>query len=552
MSLIKWVRDMLLRKESMTVMVILLLAVFIRIPVLMRNPIASGDGIASNLEVAENLRSGQGFMTFRKWTLYDPSLAPLRPEANRQPVLSFLLFLLFSFTGAAFLPAQLTALVIGLGCMIICWLWARRIFGSLPAMFMLLVLSIHPVFVWYSVQPDSLLLFTGLFFLILMTADREELSFSRTAALGALTGLAYLVRTQGLLLAFAIGIWVLVRGGPRRILKALLLTAVFVAVCAPWFIRNQQAFGSPLYSQNKQFLLNENHWATTEIRESAPSPTDMLRNQGPGAVASYLAKGVLRLFEPLTTGTLHRGEVFGQPSLIAFVLLALLALRCGRIRKRMLLPLIASIPMLCILALHEHSGRYVSFFVVIIIALGSEGLMRFGRMTGRRTALLAAGVLLFPFARPLGTLIGHDTRLRAAEAAETVAWIKENSSLDDWVVTYPNVELMIWDYRRPTLTMPNDFEMLLWPCLQEHDVRFVVVDSDLPGMRPHLSSRWRRTVDSAGWEIEDPPQFLEEVWRSRSGSTIIYEMTGIVPDGFMAVDSLPPDNYRALPPDGPH
>lgn len=545
-------RGWLQRREALAVALLLLLALGVRLPVLARNPIPAGDGIASNLEVAGNLGSGLGFVTFRKWTLYDPSIEPLRPEANRQPVLPFLLFVIFSFTGVAFLPAQLAALAIGLGCISLCWIWARKVFGSLPALFMLLVLAVHPVFIWFSVQPDSLLLFTALFFLSLLVADREVIGFGRAAGLGALAGLAYLTRTQGLLLAFSLGVWILIRAGSRRVLKALLFTAVFLAVCSPWLIRNQTAFGSPLYSQNGQFLLNENHWAAWEVRGSAPGPLDMLRNQGPTAVVSYVARGVLRITEPFTIGTLHRGEVFGQPTLIGFVLLSLLALRCSRVRKRMLLPLVASLPMLCLLVLHEHSGRYLAFFSVVVIALGSEGLSKLGRMTGRWTALLAGAILLFAFARPMAELLGHDSRIMAAEAAETAAWIGENSFEEDRVVTYPNTELMIWSYRRPTLTMPNDYEMLLWPCLQEHDVRFVVVDADLPVMRPHLSTRWMRSPDGTEWSVEAPPRFLEEVWRSGSGSTIVYEMTGIVPEGFMAVDSLPPDNHRALPPGGSH
>ena len=142
------------------------------------------------------------------------------------------------------------------------------------------------------------------------------------------------------------------------------------------------------------------------------------------------------------------------------------------------------------------------------------------------------------------------SRARAAEAREVSDWLVANSRPDDWVVTFPNVEMLIWDYRRPTLTMPNDYEMLLWPCLEENGVRFVVVDRDLAGMRPRLASRWLYDPDGSGWLIEDPPPFLEEVYRSASGRTIVYEMTDRVPPGYMHVDSLPRDNMRALPPTG--
>ena len=275
----------------------------------------------------------------------------------------------------------------------------------------------------------------------------------------------------------------------------------------------------------------------------------MLRKQGPAAVLVYMIKGTLRVIEPITTGSLHRGENFGQPSMIGFALLALLALRSSSIHRKMLLPIIAVLPSMAALTLHEHSGRYLAFFVVIVTGLGSAGLMSLLRFAGRRITIIAGILLLLPFVLPLGRLLTVDSTERAADAQEISHWLMENSSENDWLVTYPNVELFIWEYRRPTLTMPNDYQMLLWPCLEEHNVRYVVVDSYLPVMRPHLSGRWIRSPEG-GWEITDPPEFLTEVYRSASGGSIVYEVTGQVPEGFMHMDTLPRDNLRALPPSG--
>lgn len=532
------------------VLLLLVLSILVRVPVMARHPLPAGDGVASSLEMAVNLSRGEGFSTMRKWTLYDDSMDGIRPEGNRQPAMAVLLLAVFSVTGPGFIPSQLLALLLGTLCLVMCWMWARRLFGGAAALMTLAFLTVTPIFVWYSVQPDSLLLFTAVFFAVLLLADRDSISLPLSALLGLLVGVSYLVRTQGMVLALSIGIWVLCRGGSRRVLKALLFASVFLLTCAPWFLRNIGAFGSPTYTQGGQFLVNENHWAAWEVRETAPEPTDMLRFQGPAAVASYLARGVLRVLEPVTTGSLHRGEIFGQPSLVGFALLALLALRDRETRMRMLLPAIAAVPPMMLLVLHEHSGRYLAFFIVIVTALGLSGLLSLRRFAGKGAASAALVLLLAPFALPLGALLSDSSVDRAREAAEVSGWIGSSTGKDEWVVTYPNVELMIWDYRRPTLTMPNDFEVLLWPCLQEHGVRYVVVDPWLTVMRPRLSSRWRRSADGSEWQLVDPPPFLEEVYRSSSGSTIVYEMTGTVPQGFMAVDSLPRDNMRALPPSG--
>jgi len=258
--------DGIRRHQYLILGIILLFSIAVRLPVIMRNPLPAGDGIASNLEVAVNLRQGLGFSTMRKWTLYDPSMDDVRPEGNRQPVMGVLLFLTFLVSGPGFLPAQLLSLTAGIFCLFSCWIWARKTFGTVPALFTAAVLSVNPLFVWFSTQPDSLLLFTGLFFAVLTLADVKEITPGRAVLLGLLVALSYLARTQGLILAFSTGLWILIRGGKKRIVRALLFAAVFLAACAPWFLRNINAFGSPTYTQGGQFLLNENHWAAWEVR----------------------------------------------------------------------------------------------------------------------------------------------------------------------------------------------------------------------------------------------------------------------------------------------
>lgn len=538
------------RNEVLAAAAILALAALVRVGVAARNPMPAGDGVASELEMARNLLDGRGWSTQRKWILYDPSTAALRPEGNRQPAMSVLLALAFLVSGVSFRTAQAVSLLLGIGALLAAWWWARRTFGRAAALASLAWLSLDPVMIWFSTQPDSLLLFTALFFVILASFSGSEPTIRVSVLAGLLSGVSYLARTQGLVLGMSLGLWVLLRGGRGRLARAAVFSAAFTAVALPWFLRNADAFGTPLYSQNGQFLLNENHWAAWEVRDSAPGPSDMLRHGGAPAVARALAAGVFRVLEPLTIGTLHRGEVFGWPPLILLTASALIALRNRGTRSRMVLPAFASIPMAASLVLHEHAARYLLFMTTVVACLGFAGATGITDALGldRRWRTVLAAVAALLLVRPLAAVLGSDTRARAEEAAEMSRWISEHSRPDDWVVTFPGVELMIWDYRRPTLTMPNDYEMLLWPCLEEHGVRFVLIDPDVPVMRPRLSSRWRVAPDGSGWEVVDPPPFLTEVHRSSSGRTIVYEWTGTVPEGFMYVDSLPRDNCRALPP----
>jgi len=513
-----------------------------------RNPIPDGDGVAAYIQLADNLNRGLGFRTFVKWTLCDDSMDLMRPEGNRQPLMPIVLSLAFLVSGLGMTQAQVTGIIIGLGAMALCTAWTARLFGRNVAWLVLAYLSLDPPFIWFSSVPHSHLLYLGIFYLTILVADREHISWRRTAVLGALAGLSYLARTQGILLIPAIGLWVLLRGGRGRWLKAALCIAASILVASPWLLRNYHEFGRPTYSQNGQFLLNENHWSAWSIRDTPPSPVDMLEFQGPGAVSSFLVRGVLRVLEPFTIGG-QQNEVFAQPTLAVFVVLGALALIGAGERRRMLLPMLAITPVLLSLTLHEHAGRYMMIAVPAVVALGGRGLEILASEPGRRklvpVLLIVCGLTLM---RPFLIVLREDSRERAAEAMEAAEWIRDNTPDSSWVCTYPNVEAFDWIYRKPTLTWPNDYEMLLWPYLQNHGVRYLVVDPDLPELRPWLSRCWRRSPDGRTWDVIEPPPFLSEVWRTSSGRTIVYEFSEQVPEGYMAVDSLPRDNMRALPP----
>lgn len=526
---------------------IFLVAFGLRFATAFRHPAPEGDGIAANILLADNLNRGNGFTTYLKWNLYDSSMEHLRPEANRQPLLPVLLSVVFRFTGPGMRPAQALSIALGLLCLLSVHCWAAKALGRRSAILTTAFLAVSPPFIWFSTQPDCLLLYTTLVFAALRVAGDGDAGWKRTALLGLISAAAYLARTQGLILAFSLGVWILVRGGRKRFLKACLFSLVFLLAALPWFARNIRAFGSPTHSQNSQFVLNENHWSAWSVRSTPPGPADMLRNQGPGACIAFVARGVVRVLEPFGPGSSRSGEIFSQPTLAVFLLFAILGLGDRDARRKMLLPALVALPLMAALTVHQHSGRYLAPAYAIATALGAAGAVRYeNRIRGLLAGFILVNAMIL--VRPLAEILVHDNRERASEAVEGARWIRDNVPEGTWVVTYPNVELYHWVYRRPTVTWPNDYEMLLWPYLEGHGAGFLVVDTDLPELRPWLSGRWRRSPDGRDWDVLDPPPFLTQVWESASRKTIIYEFTGSVPPGFMAVDSLPPDNMRALGP----
>jgi len=539
------------RTQTLVLLLILAAGGALRAVVAIRNPIPAGDGIASDMEMGRNLIEGNGFSTMRKWTMYDTSMAPIRPEGNRQPVMSVMLSCAFRLFGVSFAVAQALSVLIGLACIVCIWVWARRLFGGVTALLSAAWFALDPLFVWYSTQPDSLMFFTAVFALLLAAGDADRAGPWRALSMGLLCGLAWLARTQGLILAATAGFWVLLRGRPR-IGSTALFALGFLVVSLPWMIRNWTTFGSPFFSQAFQLLFARNDYAIWEVRQSPVSPLENVIGQPVLSLAAYVAAGALRVLEPFTVGTLHRGEPFDGPSLAVFVVAGMYAMSDPALRRRLIFPVGLCVPMMAALAMHMHPTRYLSFAMVVAVAAGSAGLVRAASAvsSGRLLRLGVLALLALLLGRPTCSVLLRDSRPRAAEAMEVSDWISRNAAPGDWVVTFPNVELFVWRYLRPTLTMPDDYEMLVWPALQEHHVRFVVVDPDLPRTRPWLSERWRMSPDGSGWAVIDPPPFLREVARSSSGRTLIYEWTGAVPPGFMAVDSLPPDNQRALPPEG--
>ena len=153
---------------------------------------------------------------------------------------------------------------------------------------------------------------------------------------------------------------------------------------------------------------------------------------------------------------------------------------CRQARRKMLLPGLALAPVFLALVLHQHSGRYLSVAVPAVVAAGSAGIGRLASTAGRRTLPWLALLIALTLARPLLQVLEEDGRERAAETMEAALWVRENASDSAWVCTFPNVELYTWVYRKPTLAWPNDYEMLLWPYLQQHGVEYMVVDPDLP------------------------------------------------------------------------
>jgi len=136
---------------------------------------------------------------------------------------------------------------------------AARLFGRLlgeeAVLPGLLFLVTSADFARFSVQATTDMPFLALAILaVLAAAGGANHAWARAVAAGALTGLAWLVRYNGLFLvpSCLVGLATATTAGtrPHRVLRAGLYLACALAVASPWLVANYRLHGSPVHSLN--------------------------------------------------------------------------------------------------------------------------------------------------------------------------------------------------------------------------------------------------------------------------------------------------------------
>ena len=151
------------------------------------------------------------------------------------------------------------------------WRLARAIYGDRVALAAALVFALHPRLVASSAGVQSDGLYLALFVLATGAAWRAlaEDRLGSAGLAGLLCGLAYLTRPEGLVVAVALGLWILGRAlrTPRKALRAAALGACFAAflgaVGAPYVVALHDVTGSWSLTRKKTLWL--------EVRSAPPA-----------------------------------------------------------------------------------------------------------------------------------------------------------------------------------------------------------------------------------------------------------------------------------------
>ena len=196
------------------------------------------------------LADGQGLVEPYRWNYVNaPASLPAPGFDFWQPLPAFLSaagIILFG-RAAPFDSAQWVFVLVAACLPPLTYLMASRFGTRRQALIAGLLAVFSGYYVIYWSLPESFAPFAlaggGCLYVLAITADRQQ--WPLWLAAGALSGLAHLTRADGLLLLGIALLTAFIRPG-RRWLSALLVVAGYLAVMAPWFYRNQLAFGSPL------------------------------------------------------------------------------------------------------------------------------------------------------------------------------------------------------------------------------------------------------------------------------------------------------------------
>ncbi|MFI5200633.1 MAG: glycosyltransferase family 39 protein, partial [Candidatus Limnocylindrales bacterium] len=288
------------------------------------------------VSVARSLAAGHGFSINYIWTFVDVGghlpadpMLPIPSNAHWMPLASIVQVPFIVILGASAFASALPFALIGALAAPMTWAFAREA-GCRPSVALggALLAAIPAGVTPFMAQPDNFALFEVLVLGALWLGARglrgDAWSF---AATGVLVGLATLARNDGVLVGAALGIvWIWSRVRFRRATRAgvdaprplpvwaaIVAGGLFVAVMAPWELRQLAVFGSlsPSSATGRILFIQ----SIDQMNSITGTPTlATLLSQGIGPLIESRVTG---LFEAIVIFTVLVGGVLLTPFIVA-------------------------------------------------------------------------------------------------------------------------------------------------------------------------------------------------------------------------------------------
>jgi 4-amino-4-deoxy-L-arabinose transferase-like glycosyltransferase len=291
-------------------------------------------------------------------------------------------------------------------CGLMIFLLFQRLFDYLVALGAQLISLVSGEFAQFAINATTDIFFLLLCLSVLVVFINEWLPVQwRLVLAGALTGLAYLTRYNGLFLLVACLVGIILlnlferswRG--RWALSTILIVSFFVAA-SPWFYANYKHHGSPFYNTNYLNIATEfypelvagktNQDGTRAVERQFSSFGDVLRYDPKRLLSHY----PVNLFESLRLSV--RDNLVNQWVGWAAVLGIALAL-IRRRSKPVLFVLISAAIYVLMMALSHWEARYYFFLMVLYAGFSVYAVSLLSRLVPERRPAVAGVICLALF-----------------------------------------------------------------------------------------------------------------------------------------------------------
>ena len=283
---------------------------------------------------------------------------------------------LTGMSGDLFTVGKWMSVVCAVLCGLLVFVLFARLFGYWVGVGAQLVAVASGEFPQFSINAATDVFFLVLVLAVLVVFTDERISARwRVALTGAMTGMVYLTRYNGLFLLIAclIGIMLLdffKQSWRERLALSAIFVALFLVASSPWLIANYNRHGSPFYNTNYLNIATEfypelvanktNQDATRALAERFHSFGDVIGYDPRRLIARY----PVNLYESLRSS--FKTTLVNQ--WVAWMAWLGVLIALGRRRsKNVALVLVAGALYLLLMALNHWETRYY-FFVMVLYA----------------------------------------------------------------------------------------------------------------------------------------------------------------------------------------
>jgi 4-amino-4-deoxy-L-arabinose transferase-like glycosyltransferase len=416
------------------------------------------------LGLATNLYEGNGYyINFEQ-------------ESFRPPVFAGIISSVWTITGVSEAAVYILPILFAIASIVLMYYFVRKLYGREIAIWSSLLLATSHFFMFYSEKllTETMFIFfiiAGLYtyYLGMETKRRWLLPIA-----GAIMALSLLTRYIGLLLMVVYILYPIIRYRFWKPGKSPLRTIfikgswywlgiiVFFIVLIPWFMFNQQVFGSPV---GAMFV-------------------------GIGTVTSNWFLGEWYYYFA------HWFEIFGLIGIFLFPGLASMFTRLKKEDRMILLLFVASLIFFAILPRKEL--RYLMHYLPIYLTVFAVGVVRFRHWIGTRRLVYGAAVF-FCFINLFAGIQMIQMDTQAGSSLKQAGLYLSDRVPEDMTVMSNNIPQLYYTVGRDIVYFPGLEEDLL-PFIEEYNSSYVVIEAGEPSYPEWV------------WNIEDWVKSPSEVF----------------------------------------